>query len=230
MKKFLCILLIVALATALLPVSVSASALSFSDVDPNAWYAPGISYVADRGIMIGTSAESFSPHRVVTRSMMVTVLWRLAQKPIVNTEEEFWLYRDIPADAYYASAADWAKVNEIMVGYPIDYNPADPPNGFSLYNFRPEEALARQQLATVLYRYAKLLGINTETASQCLQAFPDGNDVSPWAKEAMQWCVDAGLLRGTTCNGVTLLDPKGTTTRGQLATVLMRFAVLTSTP
>ncbi|MBR6825431.1 MAG: S-layer homology domain-containing protein [Oscillospiraceae bacterium] len=228
MKKFLCILLIVALATALLPVSVSASALSFSDVDPNAWYVPGISYVTDHGIMIGTSPERFSPHQPVTRGMMVTVLWRLAQEPIVNTEEEFWLYRDIPLDAYYASAADWAKVNEIMVGYPIDYNPADPPNGFSLYNFRPEESLARQQLATVLYRYAKLLGMNTGTASNALQSFPDKSDVSPWAKEAMQWCVDAGLLRGTTCNGLVLLDPKGTTSRAQLATVLLRFADLLS--
>lgn len=230
MKKAISALLLFSLTLSLFLIPVSGASPAFTDVDPQSWYSEGVSYVWERGLMVGVSSQHFAPDQSVTRAMIVTILWRLAQEPIVNTEEEFWLYRDIPADAYYASAADWAKVNEIMVGYPIGYNPADPPNGFSLYNFRPEEALARQQLATVLYRYAKLLGINTSSTSDSLRSFPDGNDVSPWAEEAMQWCVDVGLLRGTTRNGVTLLDPKGTTTRGQLATVLMRFTVLTSNP
>ncbi len=223
MKKFCCILFLFSLTLSLLPVPVSAINLNFTDVDPQAWYTHGISYVTETGIMKGVSSDRFSPAGAVTRAMMVTVLWRIAQEPVVNTEEEYWLYFDIPENAYYAAAADWAKVNHIMEGYLIPYNPEDPPTGYSCYNFRPDNALTREQLATAVYRYAKWNGIDVTVEKSSTDVFPDSASVSSWAKEAMDWCIASGLIQGTTQKGTTILNPKGTTTRAQLATILMRF-------
>ena len=228
MKKFLCILLIVALATALLPTGVSASALPFSDVEPNAWYIPGITYVLESGLMKGVSSQHFAPHKAVTRSMMVTVLWRLAGSPKIdyealNSQNEYWILLDIPTGAYYETAALWAKSTGIMEGYSIPYDPEEPPTGLSAYTFRPDNVLTREQLATVLYRYATWAE-KIGSVSALTKDFPDSDTTSPWAREAMGYCIGAGLIQGTSHNGLAYLNPKGATTRGQLATILMRFA------
>ena len=243
MKKLLYILLFLSLAATFLLHPVAAAASPLSDVDPEAWYAPGISYVVEKGLMVGISAYRFAPDNEVTRGMMVTVLWRLAGSPEIDYEDlmcqnEYWLLSDIPENAYYETAALWAKSTGIMEGYPVPYDPQDPPTGLEVYEFRPENVLTREQLATVLYRYAKWTGtVSPETATSSevlpfsetstpLLTFPDKDSVSSWAEEAMVWCVSVGLIQGSLQGGITLLTPKSSTTRAQLATIFMRSTSL----
>ncbi len=231
MKKLLYILLFLSLAATFLLHPVAAAGSPLSDVDPEAWYAPGISYVVEKGLMVGISAYRFAPDNEVTRGMMVTVLWRLAGSPEIDYEDlmcqnEYWLLSDIPENAYYETAALWAKATGIMEGYPVPYDPQDPPTGLEVYEFRPENVLTREQLATVLYRYAKWAGIKLPEISTPDTPFPDNDSVSSWAQESMTWCTSTSLIHGTTQNGITLLAPKNSTTRAQLATILMRFTSL----
>lgn len=229
MKKTISSLLIFVLVLSLFLIPVSGANHTFTDVDPESWYSEGVSYVWEKGLMQGVSSQQFAPHKPVTRAMMVTVLWRLAGSPMIGYEElmqenQYWLLSDIPENAYYETAALWAKTNGIMEGYAVPYDPKDPPNGLQVYAFRPHRILTREQLATVLYRYAKWVGIATSETKTPNTTFPDNDTVSSWAQEAMTWCTSTGLIHGTTQNGITLLSPKNSTTRAQLATTLMRFA------
>lgn len=243
MKKTISSLLIFVLALSLFLIPVSGANHTFTDVDPESWYSEGVSYVWEKGLMQGVTSQQFAPHKPVTRAMMVTVLWRLAGSPEIDYEDlmcqnEYWLLSDIPENAYYETAALWAKVTGIMEGYPVPYDPQDPPTGLEVYEFRPENVLTREQLATVLYRYAKWTGtVSPEAATSSevlpfsetstpLLTFPDKDSVSSWAEEAMVWCVSVGLIQGSLQGGITLLTPKSSTTRAQLATIFMRFTSL----
>ncbi|MBR4309042.1 MAG: S-layer homology domain-containing protein [Oscillospiraceae bacterium] len=231
MKTFRKILVSLCLIFCCCIASVSAASAGFADVDPRDWYAQAVEYVAQNGIMKGVSASSFAPDGTVNRAMMATVLWRLAGEPdcsVVDGESQGWLYTDLPGNEYYTTAALWAKVENIMLGYAIPYDTNDAPTGYCQYSFRPLEALSREQLATVLYRCAKWKGLQTDISGD-LATFSDEDAVSSWAKEAMDWCVSTGLIHGTLQNGSLLLDPKGTTTRAQLATILMRLDLLSAT-
>lgn len=229
MKKVISTLLIFVLVLSLFLIPVSGANHTFTDVDPESWYSEGVSYVWEKGLMVGVSSQHFAPEKSVTRAMMVTILWRLAGSPEIDYEDlmhqnEYWLLSDIPENAYYETAALWAKANGIMEGYAVPYDPQDPPTGLEVYEFRPENVLTREQLATVLYRYAKWAGSKLPEISTPDTPFPDNDSVSSWAQEAMTWCTSTGLIHGTTQNGITLLSPKSSTTRAQLATILMRFA------
>ena len=234
MKKAFSFLLIFVLALSLFLIPVSGVNHTFTDVTPDAWYSEGVSYVWEKGLMVGVSSQHFAPEKSVTRAMMVTILWRLAGSPEIDYEDlmyqnEYWLLSDIPENAYYETAALWAKANGIMEGYAVPYDPQDPPTGLEVYEFRPDGILTREQLATVLYRYANQAGMVPQGSPALDFAFPDKDSVSSWAEDAMDWCVSAGLIRGTTYHGTTLLYPKGSTTRAQLATILLRFENLCPT-
>lgn len=181
--------------------------LAFQDLSQTAWYHAGVDYVLNQNLMIGVSDTRFCPGASTNRAMMVTVLYRLAGEPDASKLAN--PFQDVKAGSYYSDAVRWAAANEIA-------------QGVTDTRFQPNGLMTREQMATFLYRYAKLQQADT-SASVALTGFPDGASVSPWAKDAMQWAVGSGLIQGTKENGKIFLNPQGTSTRAQVAVILMRF-------
>ena len=175
------------------------AAPTFVDVSAGDWYYDAVRYVYANGLMEGTSAATFAPDANMTRAMLVTILWRMEGEPVVNSLLPF---TDVPADSWFTEAVRWAASEGIVTGV-------------SASEFAPNAEITREQLAAILYRYA---GEPATTAT--LDAFTDAASVSAYAIDAMIWCVEHGIITGTTA---TTLDPQGTATRAQCATMLMRF-------
>ena len=182
------------------------SDLGFTDVLEGAWYYDAVKYVKEKGLFNGTSATTFSPNRTMTRAMLVTVLHRLDGTAANASGVSF---SDVPAGQYYTNAVAWAASNGIVSGY-------------SKTVFGPDNSITREQLAAVLYRYTKSKGYDMSKTAD-LSVYTDAGTVSGFASDAMSWAVGNGLINGTSA---TILSPKGTATRAQVATILMRFAQL----
>ncbi len=181
------------------------SELVFTDIVEGTWYYDGVIFAIENGLMNGMGNNKFEPELEMTRAMLVTVLWRYAGSTIEGTN----IFTDVPSGQWYTEAVVWAAHNELVLG--VGNN-----------RFEPDGVIDRQQLVTLLYRYAKFLGIDT-SAREDLNRFPDANKVANWAKDAVSWAVAEGLLYGTTVNGVPHLDPNGSAIRCQVATFFMRF-------
>lgn len=175
----------------------------FVDVPADAWYAEAVQYVYENGMMSGTSETTFSPNLTTTRGMIVTILYRLENEPTVTGTTAF---TDVAADQYYANAVAWAAQNGIVAG--IDAT-----------TFAPNNAITREQMAAILYRYAQFKGYDV-SAKADLSVYTDAASVGAYAVDAMAWANGAGLITGTSA---TTLTPAGNATRAQVATILMRF-------
>lgn len=165
-------------------------ASKFVDVSKNNWYFDAVQYVLENGLMNGTSANEFSPNANTTRGMIVTILARLDG---VDTSG---------SSPWYAAGRTWAINADVSDGTNI------------------EGKITREQLAAMLYRYAKLKGYDV-SASADISGYTDASSVSGWATDAMSWAVGAGLINGRTA---TTLAPQGNATRAEVAAILMRFA------
>ena len=152
--------------------------------------------------MGGVSATEFAPQGTMTRAMIVTVLYREAGSPAVAEASSF---SDVPAGEWYSDAVAWAAHNSIV-------------GGVGDNKFDPNGNITREQMATILYRYASGKDIDTSARAD-LSAFPDAQNVSSYALDAMKWAVAEGLVNGS--DGKLL--PQGNATRAQVATILMRF-------
>lgn len=181
-------------------IDAKSHAMPFADVDSGDWYYDAVSYVYANGLMDGTSATTFEPNATLTRAMLVTILWRMEGEPVVNYLMPF---TDVDGVAWYAEAVRWASSEGIV-------------EGVSDTSFAPNAEITREQLAAILYRYAG----EPATAAN-LAGYADGASVSAYAVDAMSWCVEHGIITGTTA---TTLEPQGTATRAQAAAMLMRFA------
>ena len=157
----------------------------------------------EMGLFNGTTTYTFSPNLEIERGMLVTVLWRLEGSPKATKDSGF---TDVPDGMYYVEAVNWAAENGIV-------------NGMGDDKFEPAGKATREQLVTVLYRYAKYLNKDT-SASASLSKFTDASRVGAYAQEAMQWAVGSGLVNGVT---PTTLCPQNNTPREQLATLLVRL-------
>ena len=167
-----------------------------------AWYRDAVEYLYVNEIMNGVSQTIFGPEQNMTRGMITTMLHRMDGQPFVSGDHPF-----LDAQAgYFASAIRWAQQEGIMMGT-------------SATQFSPNAPMTREQLATVLYRYAKHLGRDTSKAAE-LNGFADRGEVSSYAREAMRWAVAEGLLSGV---GNDRLAPNAPTTRAQVAVILYRF-------
>lgn len=175
----------------------------FSDVSQNAWYYSAVAYVSQNGLFTGTSVNTFRPDTTMTRGMLVTVLYRLAKA----SEQASLPFPDVPSNMYYTEAVGWASDNGIVNGYQ---------NG----QFGPDDPITREQLATILQRYAKFAGQDV-SQTQNLSGFSDESRISPWARDALGWAVARKLIQG---KGNNRLDPTGLATRAEVAAILMRFA------
>lgn len=175
--------------------------MPFTDVNSNSWYFNAIEFVYNKGIMQGVSSTKFSPNGTVTRGMLVTMLWRMAGEPYVGGGS----FDDVASGSYYATAVAWAAKNGIVDGY-------------NSTRFGPNDAVTREQIATMLYRYAKWLGYSTSGSS--LAGYSDASSVSSWAKDAMGWAVKNSVVTGVTA---TKLNPASSATRAETAQMFMNF-------
>ncbi len=180
---------------------------AYPDLAATAWYHDGIHYCLENGLMQGVPGGAFQPGGDTTRAQLVTILWRQEGCPAVKGEIGF---RDVRDGAWYADAVRWAAVEGIMRGY----------DG----RFAPDDTVSREQMATVLYRYAKYKGadVNADGGAD-ISGFADGAAVSRYAGPAMEWAYGNGLVSGVPQDGGTVLAPKDTTTRAQMAVLMMRF-------
>lgn len=182
------------------------TAPAFTDVSPSDWFYAPVLTAVQKGWFAGTSTDTFSPNLSTTRGMITTVLWRMAGQPAAAAASPF---TDVTAGSWYYDGITWAQVHDIVSGYD---------NGL----FGPEDAITREQLAAILYRYACFKGYDV-SAKAPLDRFTDGRQTSPYALETVQWAVAAGLLTG---KGNGLLAPQATATRAEAAAILTRFAAL----
>lgn len=178
--------------------------LPFTDVPNWKWYATPVAYCFDNGIMNGTSLTEFQPDAETSRAMVVTVLYRMAREPEVSGSSGL---SDVSQDRYYTEAVTWAVQNGVVTGYTDG-------------TFRPDTPVTRDEMVTFLYRYAKTVLNADVTASDLLSRYEDGNQVSGFARDAMNWALDRGFINGVSQTSY-VLAPKDTATRAQLAKVLM---------
>ena len=177
---------------------------AFTDLDTDKWYHEGVDYVLKQKLMNGMGGGVFAPNANVTRGMLVTVLYRMAEEPEIQKAAPF---ADVKAGSYYAKAVTWAYENGIVKGVTTE-------------RFAPNSPATREQLATMLYRYSKNYKGEDVSVKGSLKTFEDGSAVSAYAWEATAWAVGAGLLRG---DDFGKLLPKNIATRAQLATIITRF-------
>ena len=181
----------------------SQDSMPFIDVDENDWFYDAVAYAYENSLMAGTSGTTFSPDLTTTRAMIVTILYRLEDTPIVSGGSDF---TDVEIGQWYSDAIAWAAANNIVGGYG---------NGL----FGPDDPITREQLAAILYRYAQYKSYDT-TASADLSRYTDLGQLSEWAQEAVAWANSEGIISGT--SAVTLA-PKDSATRAQAAAMMMRF-------
>ena len=179
----------------------------FTDVEKN-WAYPGIQYCVTHGIMGGMGDGTFAPTGTTTRAQIVQILYNLEGTPAVSGTTPF---TDLTAN-WYKPAILWAYQNNVVAGK-------------SPTTFDPEGPVTREQIAVILTQYMfHVLKMERTWTPADLSAFPDGANVSSWAKEAMQDAVALGLINGTKApDGLVYLDPQGSATRQQVATILMNF-------
>ncbi len=207
MKKILAAVIGIVLVVTGLPIYAVDSDLPFNDVNEDQWFHAAVEYAYSKGIMNGVGTNSFGPDITVNRGMIVTVIHRMEGEPDLGDSD----FSDVPAGAYYSKAIAWARATGIV-------------NGLNDTAFGPEEKLTRQQLATILYRYAGYKGENTEMRGD-LSAFTDSSQISPYAEDAMSWAYVKELVSGI---GNSLLAPEGDATRAQFAQIMMRYADMTA--
>ena len=180
--------------------------LPFTDVPEGAWYADAAAYVYEHGLMAGTSATTFAPDATTSRSMIATILWRMAGSPVVNYAMN---YTDVAQGQWCSEAIRWATSEGIVGGYG---------NGL----FGTNDPITREQFAAMLYRFAQEQGYDVSIGENTnILSYTDVADLSEYAISAMQWAVGAGIINGTG-DGSTL-SPQGQATRAQAAVMLMRF-------
>ena len=179
------------------------SDMPFVDVVKDAWYYPAVEYVYNNELMNGTNGGlTFEPNVNLNRAMMAAVLYNMEGGPACDKSG---LFSDVADGMWYTEAINWAASNNIVSGMPDG-------------TYAPNQALTREQMASVLYRYAEYKGIKTDARAD-LGKFTDGSTTSAWAQDVVQWAVAEKLMSG---NG-NELQPKGTASRAQVATVLMNY-------
>ena len=176
--------------------------LPFTDVRETDWFYDDVVFAYENGLFSGTTVTTFSPYAPMTRTMLVTVLYRLEGEPAVTGRSGF---SDVTIGSYYEAAVTWAADSGIV-------------NGTSATTFSPSENVTREQMAAILCRYAQYKQYGT-SASASLSAFSDAAAVSTYAKAPLSWAIAEKLVNGT--DGKLL--PRASATRAQVAAILHRF-------
>ena len=176
---------------------------NFTDVEENGWYHTGVDFMVKNGFMNGVADDAFDVDGNLTRAQLVTILYRIAGEPESTATNPF---ADVADGQWYTNAVIWAAENGIV-------------KGVNTTTFAPNDQITREQIATILFRYAK-----AEKVEGKLAGFPDAEMVSDYAADAMAWAVEQGLINGISeSDGKTYLAPQETATRAQIAVILMRY-------
>lgn len=179
--------------------------LPFVDVAEGDWYYDAVADVYDAGLMTGIDGTHFAPNQKLARAQFALILYRLNDSPEVDGKSPF---KDVAEGDWYTDAVIWANKKGIITGYTD--------TGL----FGPGDDITREQLVVMMYRYQKSIS-DVKAESVDLSDFKDGAKVSAFAKEAMEWAVGTGVISGKD-NG-TVLDPQGTATRAECATIIIRM-------
>ncbi len=185
---------------------------AFNDIDQH-WAKDAVCFGVENGLMKGVSSDRFTPDGLLNRGMLVTILWRAdgASKAEAQAQTAS-RFSDVADGAWYADAVAWADANGIVTGYSAA---AD-----GQQRFGPEYDVTREQLAAILYRYAKYKGMDTTQGGMAAREYDDFESTAGYAKEAIDWAVNTQLITGVNS---TTLAPKGNATRAQTAAILQRF-------
>ena len=178
--------------------------ISFLDVKESDWFYEAVSYAVENGLMSGMSEDIFAPNTPLTREMLAVVLYNVEGQPESAGVNPF---TDVKADIWYTDAILWANENGIVAGYD---------NGA----YGVGDLITREQFATILYRYAQFKGYDTTQGGMAVREFSDYENISDYARPAMAWAVNAGIMGGMD-DGT--LNPQGKATRAEAATMLMNF-------
>lgn len=176
--------------------------LPFTDMNGH-WAYDAVSYAYKNSLMNGVNASRFAPDSTLNRAMMVTILYRMTGSPAVSGNSVF---SDVPSGKWYSDAVQWASVNGVV-------------NGVGKDRFAPDTQITREQMASMMMRYAQFKQYSTGKSVD-LSAFNDAGSISSWALESMKWANAAGLINGRTASTIA---PQDTATRAEAATILMRF-------
>jgi hypothetical protein len=177
---------------------------TFADISQNDWFYNSVMCVYENGLMTGTASDLFSPNGTTTRGMIVTVLHRLSGDKGNNTNS----FSDVPSGAWYETAAAWASANGIA-------------NGIGNHQFAPENALTREQLALMLYNYARYKGLDVSIGEDMnVLSYNDSFGISEYAYSALQWACGADIINGDTDGN---LSPQSPVARAEVAAILERF-------
>lgn len=190
----------------------------FTDVSSSSWFYDAVGTVFYASIMGGMNATTFGPAVTLSRAQFATMLYRMEGEPIVAFTNKF---PDVKDGQFYSNAVIWASNKGIVTGYQNK-------------NFGPADKLTREQLAVMLYRYAKYKGYEidlysaygsmyTPTTDSLLGNYSDGNKVSGFAKNEMAWALNYGIITGKEKSGQSYLDPQGSASRAECATMISRF-------
>ena len=177
--------------------------IKFYDVSAASWYYDVVMSVCNKGYMNGTDDYYFEPESTLTRAMLVTILYRYANEPKYYSTSPF---NDVPDGTWYSAAVIWAAEAGIVDG-------TDPGK------FEPNSYITREQLATIMYRYAEAFGYDTSAAGNIIK-YSDSALISDWAQTALIWTTGAGIIDGKDNNK---LDPRGNATRAEAAAIIERF-------
>ena len=176
----------------------------FTDVDMKAWYHDGVHYCLDNSIMTGFPGDLFKPNGTTTRAQIAQILYNLEGQPAFMNDNVF---TDVVSGSWYEKAVVWAQGKGVVAGYPDG-------------TFKPNDPITREQLAVILYNYAKYKEIDvTVDENTNSLSFNDFWDTSEWAKPAMMWAIDRELIVGTNWD----LKPQGDAVRAQAATIMCKF-------
>ena len=186
--------------------------LPFTDVKKN-WSYEAIKYVYETGLMNGTGdGTTFSPDMNLTRGMVVTVLYRNDGSPDTKYTDAFV---DVKEGKYYSIASVWAFKNGIVTG--------TGENEWGEPYFSADRSITRQELATMIGRYAAYCHVDTEKNTSDISSFPDSDKVAKWASETLKWAYGVGIITGKGTGSSATLSPKDLATRAEFATIIKRF-------
>lgn len=176
----------------------------FVDVKTPSWYSEAVTYVVDRGYMVGVTKDQFDPFSNVTRAQIVQIIYAMEGKPTVITKTGF---SDVTDGKWYSAALYWASSKNMVSGYPDG-------------TFQPNQAITREQMTAILFRYSAIKGYDTEINSQKrVEKFSDAGQVSNYARESVEWAVQKNIISGTQKG----IEPKSFANRAQIAVILNAF-------
>ena len=177
--------------------------LPYTDVTPDAWYYDTVADVYEKGLMTGKNPTTFAPAETLARAQFATILYRMEDEPSVSFSQKF---PDVVQGDWYTDAVLWASEAGVVTGYS------------NTGKFGPADMINREQMATMMFRYANAKGYDTSQRAD-FSSYPDASSVSDYARDAMSWCVANGIISGD--NG--RLNPQGETARAVCATIISRF-------